>query len=71
MTGAATQENRINHVAIDPSAWDAAVLSCGGHLLQSWRWGTFKKRLAGKERIAVACDGGSRLRKCCSGRKLG
>ena len=71
MTGAATPENRINHVAIDPSAWDAAVLSCGGHLLQSWRWGTFKKRLAGMERIAVACDGGFALAQVLFRKKAG
>ena len=72
MTGAATQENRINHVAIDPSAWDAAVLSCGGHLLQSWRWGTFKKRFGWQvERIAVACDGGFALAQVLFRKKAG
>ncbi|CAN5865639.1 peptidoglycan bridge formation glycyltransferase FemA/FemB family protein [soil metagenome] len=25
-----------------PEAWDAALQSTGGHLLQSWRWGEFK-----------------------------
>lgn len=27
----------------DPAAWDAAVLASGGHFLQSWGWGEFKR----------------------------
>lgn len=44
MTGAVAQENHINQLVSDPSEWDAAVLANGGHLLQSWRWGTFKSK---------------------------
>lgn len=34
--------------------WDSALLSIGGHLLQSWRWGEFKSRHGwAVERIAV------------------
>ncbi len=62
MTGAVAQEVRINHGAVDPLEWDAAVLSCGGHLLQTWRWGTFKKHFGWDvERIAVPHDGGAAL----------
>lgn len=28
----------------DPAAWDAAVLASGGHFLQSWGWGEFKRK---------------------------
>jgi lipid II:glycine glycyltransferase (peptidoglycan interpeptide bridge formation enzyme) len=62
VTGAVAQVNRINQVAGNPSAWDEAVLACGGHLLQSWRWGTFKKEFGWDvERIAVPCNGGIAL----------
>jgi lipid II:glycine glycyltransferase (peptidoglycan interpeptide bridge formation enzyme) len=60
--GTVAQEIRINHGAVDPSEWDAAVRSCGGHLLQSWHWGTFKKQFGWDvERIAVPHDGGAAL----------
>jgi lipid II:glycine glycyltransferase (peptidoglycan interpeptide bridge formation enzyme) len=62
VTGAVAQENRTNNVAVDPSEWDAVVLSCGGHLLQSWRWGRFKQHFGWDvERIAVPRDGGVAL----------
>jgi peptidoglycan pentaglycine glycine transferase (the first glycine) len=54
VTGTLTRANQTNLVAVDPSKWDAAVRSCGGHLLQSWRWGEFKNRFGWDvERIAV------------------
>ena len=54
MTGTLTRANRTNLVDVDPSMWDAAVRSCGGHLLQSWRWGEFKNHFGWDvERIAV------------------
>lgn len=31
-------------LATDPQAWDAEVQRLGGRLLQSWRWGEFKRR---------------------------
>jgi lipid II:glycine glycyltransferase (peptidoglycan interpeptide bridge formation enzyme) len=31
-------------VTSDPTAWDEALQRLGGHLLQSWRWGEFKRR---------------------------
>jgi lipid II:glycine glycyltransferase (peptidoglycan interpeptide bridge formation enzyme) len=46
----------------DPEVWDAAVRSCGGHLLQSWRWGAFKQQFGWDvERIAVQSSGGAAL----------
>jgi peptidoglycan pentaglycine glycine transferase (the first glycine) len=55
---AVAQANRINGVAADPSEWDAAVQTSGGHLLQSWRWGAFKKHFGWDvERIAVPRNG--------------
>jgi peptidoglycan pentaglycine glycine transferase (the first glycine) len=46
----------------NPKVWDAAVQSCGGHLLQSWRWGAFKQQFGwDAERIAVQSSGGAAL----------
>jgi len=60
--GAVAQEEVMKNVAVNPLAWDAAVLSCGGHLLQSWRWGAFKQRFGwDAERIAVPREGGDAL----------
>jgi lipid II:glycine glycyltransferase (peptidoglycan interpeptide bridge formation enzyme) len=62
VTGAIARADRIDNVAVDPLQWDAAVLRCGGHLLQSWRWGTFKKRFGWDvERIAVPRETGVAL----------
>jgi lipid II:glycine glycyltransferase (peptidoglycan interpeptide bridge formation enzyme) len=56
------QSNRKNEIAADEATWDAAVMSCGGHLLQSWRWGTFKEHFGWDvERIAVPREGGAAL----------
>ena len=42
----------------DQALWDDRLLSGGGHLLQSWRWGEFKARHGWKvERVAVAGPG--------------
>jgi lipid II:glycine glycyltransferase (peptidoglycan interpeptide bridge formation enzyme) len=63
VTGSISLASQINLVAVDQAEWDAAVRSCGGHLLQSWRWGAFKNRFGwdveriavpGKERAALA-----------------
>jgi peptidoglycan pentaglycine glycine transferase (the first glycine) len=63
VTGSISLASQTNLVAIDQAEWDAAVRSCGGHLLQSWRWGAFKNRFGwdveriavpGKERAALA-----------------
>jgi len=57
VTGTITRANLTNHVAVHPSEWDASVQSCGGHLLQSWRWGEFKSSFGWDvERIAVPRD---------------
>lgn len=62
MTGAVTLANESNSVAVDQSKWDEAVVSCGGHLLQSWRWGAFKSRFGWDvERIAVPRNGRAAL----------
>jgi peptidoglycan pentaglycine glycine transferase (the first glycine) len=62
VTVAIAQQNVINNVAVDPPTWDAAILACGGHLLQSWRWGDFKKRFGWDvERFAVPREGGAAL----------
>jgi lipid II:glycine glycyltransferase (peptidoglycan interpeptide bridge formation enzyme) len=46
----------------DPMAWDATLRSYGGHLLQSWRWGTFKQQFGWDvERIAVQKSEGAAL----------
>jgi lipid II:glycine glycyltransferase (peptidoglycan interpeptide bridge formation enzyme) len=45
-----------------PEVWDAAIRSCGGHLLQSWRWGAFKQQFGWDvERIAVPSSEGVAL----------
>jgi peptidoglycan pentaglycine glycine transferase (the first glycine) len=62
VTGAVTPVNQINSVAVDESTWDAAVLSCGGHLLQSWGWGAFKSRFGWDvERIGISGNGRTAL----------
>ena len=41
--------------ALDGAAWDAALGSAGGDLLQSWRWGEFKQRHGWTpERVSIA-----------------
>ncbi|MCS7050797.1 MAG: aminoacyltransferase, partial [Thermomicrobium sp.] len=42
----------------DPEAWDALVVRCGGRLLQSWRWGSFKAR-HGWHAIRLALQNGA------------
>ena len=62
MTDTVPPAVQINPVAFDQSTWDAAVLSSGGHLLQSWRWGAFKERFGWDvERIAVTRKGRAAL----------
>jgi lipid II:glycine glycyltransferase (peptidoglycan interpeptide bridge formation enzyme) len=62
VTGTVTLVNQTEPVAIDQAEWDEAVLSCGGHLLQSWRWGAFKSRFGWDvERIAVSHNGPAAL----------
>ena len=62
MTGTVAPAHQINSVAVDQSTWDAAILSCGGHLLQSWRWGAFKSRFGWDvERIGISGDGRTAL----------
>lgn len=49
-------------VASDPAAWDEAVISGGGHMLQSWRWGAFKERSGWRAvRVAVPAVRGAAL----------
>lgn len=40
----------------DPAAWDQAVLANGGHFLQSWGWGEFKRKF-GWDVTRVAAEG--------------
>jgi lipid II:glycine glycyltransferase (peptidoglycan interpeptide bridge formation enzyme) len=62
VTRSVAEKNRNVQLAADPLGWDAAVRSCGGHLLQSWRWGTFKQQFGWDvERIAVESAGGAVL----------
>ncbi len=62
MNGGVVPSSWKNEIAADNATWDAAVMSCGGHLLQSWRWGSFKKRFGWDvERIAVPREGGAAL----------
>ena len=72
MTAVFAREKLSNRVAADPLEWDAAVLSCGGHLLQSWRWGAFKKRFGWDvERIAVPRESGVALAQVLFRNKVG
>ena len=44
------------------ATWDAALLRGGGHLLQSWRWGEFKRRHGWQvERVAMDAPGGGAM----------
>ena len=62
MTRAVPEKNQNYKLAADPLAWDATVRSCGGHLLQSWRWGTFKQGFGWEvERIAIRSAEGAAL----------
>ena len=62
MTGTFTLKNPTSSIADDESRWDEAVLACGGHLLQSWRWGVLKSRFGWDvERIAVSRNGQAAL----------
>jgi len=62
VTGTVTRANQTNPVTIDQSKWDEAVLSCGGHLLQSWQWGAFKNLFGWDvERIAISRNGRAAL----------
>lgn len=62
MTGNVTPANLSNSIAVDQSTWDAAVLSCGGHFLQSWRWGAFKSRFGWDvERLGISGNGRTAL----------
>jgi lipid II:glycine glycyltransferase (peptidoglycan interpeptide bridge formation enzyme) len=62
VTGTVTLSSQSNPVTADQREWDAAVLTGGGHLLQSWRWGAFKKRFGWDvERISVRRNGPAAL----------
>jgi lipid II:glycine glycyltransferase (peptidoglycan interpeptide bridge formation enzyme) len=62
VSGTVTLANQTDPVAVHQSNWDEAVLSCGGHLLQSWRWGAFKNQFGWDvERIAVSRNGRAAL----------
>jgi lipid II:glycine glycyltransferase (peptidoglycan interpeptide bridge formation enzyme) len=62
VTRAAAPEIQNFQLTDNPEVWDAAVRSCGGHLLQSWRWGAFKQQFGWDvERIAVQSSGGAAL----------
>jgi lipid II:glycine glycyltransferase (peptidoglycan interpeptide bridge formation enzyme) len=62
VTRAAAEKYRNLQPAADPLDWDEAVRCCGGHLLQSWRWGAFKHQFGWDvERIAVQSSGGTAL----------
>jgi peptidoglycan pentaglycine glycine transferase (the first glycine) len=62
VTGTVALANQTNPVAVDQSKWDDTVLSCGGHLLQSWRWGAFKSHFGWDvERIAISRNGQAAL----------
>jgi lipid II:glycine glycyltransferase (peptidoglycan interpeptide bridge formation enzyme) len=46
----------------DQNAWDTALQGLGGHLMQSWRWGEFKRHEGWRvERIHVTGDQGTGL----------
>ena len=52
----------VGATASRPCEWDDAVRFGGGHLLQSWRWGEFKKRHGWEvERFAVVSERGANL----------
>ena len=62
MTGPDILAEKTNPFTADQLKWDEAVLSAGGHLLQSWRWGAFKSRFGWHvERVAVTSDRHSAL----------
>ena len=62
MTRVVTHEIQSFQLTDDPEEWDAALRCCGGHLLQSWRWGTFKQQFGWDvERIAAKNSGGAAL----------
>jgi len=46
----------------EAAAWDAALLALDGHVLQSWRWGEFKRRQGWDvERVRVTTLGGGAM----------
>ncbi len=48
----------MTEITRDNAAWDAAVLTANGHLLQSWTWGEFKSEFGWDvQRVAVESDG--------------
>jgi lipid II:glycine glycyltransferase (peptidoglycan interpeptide bridge formation enzyme) len=58
VTGPDIPPKTTNPLTVDQPNWDEAVLSAGGHLLQSWRWGAFKSRFGWDvERVAVLSNG--------------
>jgi lipid II:glycine glycyltransferase (peptidoglycan interpeptide bridge formation enzyme) len=52
--------SRRAELTTDPEAWDARLAELGGHLLQSWRWGEFKRR-SGWDVDRIATDDGSAM----------
>jgi lipid II:glycine glycyltransferase (peptidoglycan interpeptide bridge formation enzyme) len=45
---------------VEETAWDREISALGGHLMQSWRWGEFKRREGWRvERIRVAGPAGT------------
>lgn len=72
MTVAAGREQRLDHITADAKAWDRAVVAHSGHLLQTWRWGTFKERFGWEVvRIAVPRLEGTALAQVLFRRKAG
>ncbi len=62
MSGPRASTQGSGHIGERQEAWDEAVLSGHGHLLQSWRWGEFKNRFGWEtERVAVSRPGGVAL----------
>jgi lipid II:glycine glycyltransferase (peptidoglycan interpeptide bridge formation enzyme) len=62
VTSKVTLKNQSDPAAVDRFEWDAAVRSCGGHLLQSWQWGAFKGHFGWDiERIVVSHGGRTAL----------
>ena len=72
MTRATPDQDRNLSFVADPTGWDAALRSCGGHLLQSWRWGAFKERFGWTvERTAIESNGGVALAQVLFRRRAG
>lgn len=59
-------------IAADQASWDAALSANGGHLLQSWRWGTLKRAVGWDvERVVSESSDGIDLAQVLFRQKLG